>query len=664
MVTMAPIPRSIRWTLLTAAVAAAAAMPLVHAQVSMGAAQEVRVLGDGPLPPGFGGPPPAPMAGGTGLILGQAIDGLDSTRGIAGALVTLTLGGSQPVRVLADGQGRFAFRDLPKGRFNITASRPGYVDGAYGRLRPGGQTQSVDLADGDRVSNVNVALWKFAAVGGTLLDESGDPIIGANVRVLRRQIVAGKPKLTPGAMDATDDRGMYRIGQLEPGDYLVVVPMSQAGPAGLDQMLAELGARDIAVAGAAGGRGGGGGNFTFMAAGPGAPIMVNGIEFGASASPGVVYPTQFYPTAASASRATSITLTSGEERTGLDFNLKPVRTQKVAGVVSGPEGPATNLMVNLVPADAEDLISPVETITAMTDGSGAFTIAAVPPGQYVLRASRNPRGNVGERMISMDGGLQTISVTRAVFAGGPAPPLPTEQMLWAEAAVSVGTNDLLNLAIIMRPGAKVSGALDFSGGAQRPNADQLGAVSVTLEPADGRNAGAARGRVDPAGSFTTIGVMPGKYFLKSAGAPQGWTFKGATIGGRDITDTPFEIEGSDIGGVVLTFTDRPSALAGTVTGSSGSGTDPQAAVIIFPAERELWNNYGTSPRRLRNVRADTKGAYTISNVPPGRYYVAAVREALAAEWQDPKFLETLANEATPVTIGEGQQMTQALKVVR
>ncbi|HEX5213925.1 MAG TPA: carboxypeptidase-like regulatory domain-containing protein [Vicinamibacterales bacterium] len=667
---MAPISRSIRRTLLAAAAAAAAAvavaMPLVHAQVSMGAAQEVRIVGDvradGPLPPGFGGPPPAPMAGGTGLILGQAIDGLDATRGIAGALVTLTLGGSQPVRVLADGQGRFAFRDLPKGRFNITASRPGYVDGAYGRLRPSGQAQSVDLGDGDRVSNVNVALWKYAAVGGTLLDESGDPIIGASVRVLRRQIVAGKPKLTPGAMDATDDRGMYRIGQLEPGDYLVVVPMSQAGPAGLDQMLAELGARDIAAIGGGGGRGGG--TFTFTSVGPGAPIMVNGVDVGASATPGVAYPTQFYPTAASASRATSITLNSGEERTGLDFNLKPVRTQRVAGVVSGPEGPATNLMVNLVPADAEDLISPVETLTAMTDGSGAFTFAAVPPGQYVLRASRNPRGNVAERMISADGGGQVIAISRIAVAGGPAPPLPTEQMLWSESAISVGTNDVANLAIIMRPGAKVSGALDFSGGAQRPNADQLGAISVTLEPADGRNAGAARGRVDAAGSFTTVGVMPGKYFLKSAGAPQGWTFKGATIGGRDITDAPFEIEGSDVGGVVLTFTDRPSALAGTVTGSSGGGTDPQAAVIIFPAERELWTSYGTSPRRLRNVRADTKGAYTISNVPPGRYYVAAVREALAAEWQDPKFLETLANEATPVTIGEGQQMTQALKVVR
>ena len=661
---MARFQRSSRGTLLTAAAVAllaAAAMPLVHAQISIGGSQDIRIIGDGPLPPGFGGPPPAPMAGGTGLILGQAIDGLDSTRGIAGALVTLTLGGSQPVRVLADGQGRFAFRDLPKGRFSITASRPGYVDGAYGRLRPGGQTQSVDLGDGERISNVNVALWKFAAVGGTLLDESGDPIIGANVRVLRRQIVAGKPKLTPGAMDTTDDRGMYRIGMLEPGDYLVVVPMSQAGPAGLDQMLAELGARDIAVAAGGGGRGGG--SFTFTSFAPGAPVMVNGMEFGASAAPGIVYPTQFYPTAQSASRATSITLSSGEERTGLDFNLKPVRTQKVAGVVSSPEGPAASLMVTLVPADAEDLISPVETIAAMTDGSGAFTFAAVPPGQYVLRASRNPRGNVAERMISADGG-QMISISRVVTAAGPAPPLPTEQMLWSESAISVGAADVPNLAVILRPGAKVTGALDFSGGAQRPNADQLGAISVTLDPADGRNAGSARGRVDAAGSFTTIGVMPGKYFLKSAGAPQGWTFKGATIGGRDITDAPFEIEGSDIGGVVLTFTDRPSSLAGSVTGSSGGGTDPQAAVIIFPAERELWTGYGTSPRRLRNVRADTKGAYTISNVPPGRYYVVAVREALAAEWQDPKFLETLANEATPVTIGEGQTMTQALKVVR
>src|SRR6187397_1123038 len=140
------------WLPPSVSVTSAPAMPRVESRPSI-AWPRIR-----PVPPaiGAGGGPPNP--GGTGLILGQAIDGLDSTRGIAGALVTLTLGGSQPVRVLADGQGRFAFRDLPKGRFNITASRPGYVDGAYGRLRPGGQTQSVDLADGDRISNVNVAL--------------------------------------------------------------------------------------------------------------------------------------------------------------------------------------------------------------------------------------------------------------------------------------------------------------------------------------------------------------------------------------------------------------------------------------------------------------------------------------------------------------------------
>jgi hypothetical protein len=172
-----------------------------------------------------------------------------------------------------------------------------------------------------------------------------------------------------------------------------------------------------------------------------------------------------------------------------------------------------------------------------------------------------------------------------------------------------------------------------------------------------------RGRVDPNGSFSTMGVPPGKYFLRAANAPQGWTFRGATAGGRDVTDTPLEIESNDVGGVTLTFADQIAELKGTVAPASGAG-DPAASVIIFPAEREGWVNYGSNPRRLRSVRADTKGAYTISNIPAGRYYVAAVNERMASDWQDPKFLEALANDATQIQVSDGQKLTQSLKVVR
>src|SRR4029453_7153714 len=142
------------------------------------------------------------------------------------ALITLTLPGASPIRALADGEGRFAFRDLPRGRFNLSATKPGYVDGAYGRMRPAGPTLSLELGDSERVSGVTIPLWKYAAIAGMVVDEQGDPLVNSSVRVLKRTIVGGQWRLTPGAQDTTDDRGVYRIGMLEPGEAVVAVRLT------------------------------------------------------------------------------------------------------------------------------------------------------------------------------------------------------------------------------------------------------------------------------------------------------------------------------------------------------------------------------------------------------------------------------------------------------
>ena len=423
----------------------------------------------------------------------------------------------------------------------------------------------------------------------------------------------------------------------------------------------------------------GGGGATFTASvemSPSGFVTVNTVDSsGTSAGAGadgrpLVYPTVFYPTAASASRATAVTIGTGEERTGLDFVMKAARTMKVSGVVAGPQGPTPNAQVTLVPSEADDLISPVETAMAMTDGVGAFTFPGVPAGSYELHVIQAPRagGQAGETMTFQSSNGNAPFVTRSVFINGsaPQPPLPTDPTLWGEATVSVGNQDVAGLSINLRAGARVNGQVEFVGGAQRPAADRLPTISVTLEPADAKTCAmtsSVRGRVDQGGTFTTMGVPPGRYFLRAGNPPQGWTFRIATSSGRDITDAPVEIENSDLGGVVLTFADQVAELKGTVSPASGAG-DPAASVIIFPAEREGWLNYGSNPRRLRSVRADTKGAYTISNVPAGRYFVAAVSERLASDWQDPKFLEALANDATPIQVSDGQKLTQSLKVVR
>ena len=149
-----------------------------------------------------------------------------------------------------------------------------------------------------------------------------------------------------------------------------------------------------------------------------------------------------------------------------------------------------------------------------------------------------------------------------------------------------------------------------------------------------------------------MGVPPGRYFVRVADAPQGWTFRGATLGGRDVTDAPFEIDG-DLTGVMLTFTDRQTQLSGTVT--SETGPPDAATVIAFPTDSSAWVGYGSASRRLRTARVDKTGNYSITNLPAGEYFVVAVPERMAADWQNPKFLEGLTADATRVRLPEGDK---------
>ena len=80
--------------------------------------------------------------------------------------------------------------------------------------------------------------------------------------------------------------------------------------------------------------------------------------------------------------------------------------------------------------------------------------------------------------------------------------------------VSLGTRPLAALAIPLREGLKVSGTVTFQGSAAQPAPEARGSITLSLEPADGRSADLdaplTRGRVDPNGTFTTIGVPAGK----------------------------------------------------------------------------------------------------------------------------------------------------------
>ena len=543
-----------------------------------------------------------------------------------------------------------------------------------GACGPAAQPLSLELTDNSRTGDADIMVWRYAAIAGTLTDEHNEPLVGAPVRVLRRDYVSGRRRLTDSGSDSTDDRGQFRVGSLEPGEYIVVVPLTQRPS--LDSMLRGIERR------AMDGMGGGGSlGFTrevrvTATAAAGAPMVITTTGGGSSVPPAgtaedgtpLTYQTEFYTGALSASRATAITLAAGEEFTTADFRLTPVRALSLGGVVNGPNGPAANMQLQLIPADAGDLVSPIEAATATTDNNGQFEFTGVPTGQYILRAHRFPRfgGRGGETFtFTTSGGDNMQVVTRQVVAGrggGPPPPLPTDPTLWAEVPVSLGTRPLAALAIPLREGLKVSGTVTFQGSATQPTPEARGSINISLEPADGRSADLAvvgSGRVDPNGTFTTIGMPAGKYILRVSGAPQGWTLRSATFGGRDITETAVELKDESAAGVVLSFTDRPSEMKGTVRTASGN-PDPTASVIVFPVDPANWVDTGSQPRRIKTSRTGKDGSFTIGPLPPGDYNVVAIEDSAPRSWQDPAYLDAIARSATTVRIGEGDSRAVTL----
>jgi hypothetical protein len=384
-----------------------------------------------------------------------------------------------------------------------------------------------------------------------------------------------------------------------------------------------------------------------------------------------VSPSIFYPTAAILGQAEVITIGSGVERSNVDFRLRAVPSLTVSGIVTGPEGPSSGTLLQLLPSDAEALTRETgfETATAVSDAAGAFTFVGVTPGAYTIRVIRVPPRPEASIASSFTSIVQVGSST--IFSStGPSvlPPLPNGPTYWASVPVSVTDRNLSGVFVTLRTGGRLTGHLEFIGAAEPPPATSYRQFSVAIDGSDGRSPGSSaavaslgRGQINANGELETYQLPAGKYIVRGVGSLPGWTFAGAWLEGQDISATPFEMRGTDVGNIILRFTDKPPELAGTVRAEAGA-TDVTATVLLFPADRRAWTDYGTTSRRFRSTETAPGGTFTFTGMAEGDYNVVAIRDGLPAEWQDPVYLQKIAPVATRVTISANDRKIQDLRV--
>jgi hypothetical protein len=274
----------------------------------------------------------------------------------------------------------------------------------------------------------------------------------------------------------------------------------------------------------------------------------------------------------------------------------------------------------------------------------------------VLRLPRPPVDVEGTPRITVTPGGGTMTIASNPNAGPPPkPPVPADATLVAQLTLAVGDAPIENLAVTLTPGPRVMGRMEFVGTIDKPPAEAVSGMRITLAPVDGGplfapSMAIEAGHADASGEFRTYGFPPGRYVLQVSPVSAGWFLESAAYEGRDITDVPVDLQNKDVTGVVVTFTDRPSALIGTVTGAQGA--DTSAIVVAYPTDDSMWP---TTPRRMRSVRVGRDGSYTIQALPPGEYFVVAVQEDLVGEWRDPELLRALARIARTVRLAEGER---------
>ena len=82
----------------------------------------------------------------------------------------------------------------------------------------------------------------------------------------------------------------------------------------------------------------------------------------------------------------------------------------------------------------------------------------------------------------------------------------------------------------------------------------------------------------------------------------------------------------------------------------------------FPSDPTAWVGYGSSSRRFASTRVGKDGRFRLMNLPAGEYLALAIPDRLATDWQNPRFLDSVAAEATRVRVRDGERVTQLLKV--
>ncbi len=134
-----------------------------------------------------------------------------------------------------DSRGRYAFTDLPAGKYRLTGRGTGCARLAH---------LAIDLEEGGRCVGADLVLDRGLSIEGVVFDKGGTPLTGASVQASRED------DRGPAASVVSSSRGTFTLTGLDPGNHVVTVSghfRQIHGPDGKPRHFAEARVAEVAA---------------------------------------------------------------------------------------------------------------------------------------------------------------------------------------------------------------------------------------------------------------------------------------------------------------------------------------------------------------------------------------------------------------------------------
>jgi protocatechuate 3,4-dioxygenase beta subunit len=250
---------------------------------------------------------------------------------------------------LSSTDGTFSFKDIAPGRYRLLAEKNGYIAGIYGQRQangPGLLLVFPDSADRAGDQQFRIRLTPAGSISGRVLDENGEPLLGADVSLYRKRTQSGEVGFVQvtAVATTTNDLGEYRAYGLSPGKYFVGVTYPSNS----------------------------------------SPIRTPRVDQSSKTQDSI--PT-FFPAVDDPASATAIDVTPGSDARGVDVTLNRARYVRIRGKLVG----CSYANPESVIISVTRRVTGIPLLRFSRDGrvlgaDGTFEILRVPTGSYQLTA--------------------------------------------------------------------------------------------------------------------------------------------------------------------------------------------------------------------------------------------------------------------------------------